>query len=130
MEPESGSMVRKCQPGGHGVDMKLSFSYQGCSKKDGCCRGFTPTLVFIFESVRADPSAGVGNPKSRSAVETTGVVARVTRSASVKWQAIPSAANRCSTCAGVKEIESDIIICCMLACGKVVFRLHRPRKVV
>src|SRR5437764_240676 len=117
MEPEIGSIVRKCQPGGHGACMNSSLSYQGCSKKDGGCFGSTPTRLFIFERVKAELSAGVGNPKTRSSFETTGVVANARSSVSVKRHVIPRVARRCSTCAGVKEIVSDIIICCVLACG-------------
>src|SRR5215217_2315413 len=106
MESGKGSIVRKCHPGGHLVDMNASFSYHGCSKNDGWCRGSTPHLLFIFERVSAALSAGVGNPKTRSEFETTGIVAKPTRSVSANWQVIPSAASRCSTCAGFKEIVS------------------------
>jgi hypothetical protein len=108
--------------------MNASLSYQGWSKKDGWCFGSTPTLLFIFEIVRDEFSAGVGNPKTLSPVETTGVVVRIWRSASEKRQGIPKAASRSSTCNGVKEIVSDIINGGVLACGTGRFELHRPHR--
>jgi len=128
MEPKTGSIVRKCQPGGQGVVMKASVSYQGCSKNEGWCFGSTPTIFFILERVRASFPAGVGNPNTLPVLETTVVVEKAVRSAAVNWMVIPSVATRCSTWSGVKEI-SDIVKNGVLACGQFAFKAPQTAQV-